>query len=58
MIHLGVQNPLGQRLLQIIEQAVRVECSLRVGTSQQLVENGVRNTRDCQEFRARLGGST
>ena len=45
MIHLGVQNPFGQRLLQIVEQAIRVEGRLGIGASQQLVEDGVRNTR-------------
>ena len=45
MIHLGVQHPLGQGLLQIVEQAIRVERGLRIRTRQQLVENGVRNTR-------------
>ena len=33
MVHLGIQHPLGQRLLQIIEQPVRVKSGLRVGAS-------------------------
>jgi hypothetical protein len=41
MVHLGVENPLGQRLLQIVEQPVRVENRLRIGASQQLVEDSV-----------------
>src|SRR5216684_9251793 len=45
VVHLGVQHPLGQRLLQIIKQAVRIESRLRIGASQKLVEDGVRNTR-------------
>ena len=45
MIHLGVENPLGQRLLQIVEQAIRVEGRLWIGAGQQLVEDGVRNAR-------------
>src|SRR5580700_2562130 len=45
MIHLGVQHSLGQRLLQIIKQAIRVKCGLRVGTSQKLVEDGIGYTR-------------
>jgi len=46
MIHLGVQNPLGQRLLQIIEQAIRIECALCVGASQKLVRmaSGIRGS--------------
>ena len=45
MVHLGVQRPLGQRLLQLVEQAVRIERRLRIGAGQQLVEDGVRNLR-------------
>src|SRR4051794_12010769 len=44
VVHLGVQRPLGQRLLQAVEEAVRVEGRLRIGTRQQLVEDRVRNT--------------
>jgi hypothetical protein len=45
MIHLGVENPFGQGLLQIVDQPVRVEGRLGVGAGQQLVEDSVRNTR-------------
>ena len=45
MIHLGVENPFGQRLLQIVDQPVRVEGRLGIGAGQQLVEDGVRNAR-------------
>jgi hypothetical protein len=44
MVHLGVEHPLGQRLLQIVEQAVGIESGLRVGATQKLVEDGVRYT--------------
>src|SRR3954463_4574498 len=44
VVHLGVQRPLGQRLLQAVEEAVRVDGRLRIGTRQQLVEDRVRNT--------------
>ena len=50
MVHLGVQRPLGQRLLQIVEQAVRVERRLRIGAGQQLVEDRIRNLRPHTEF--------
>ena len=45
MVHLGIQHPLGQRLLQFVKQAIRIEDCRRVGTSQKLVENGIRNKR-------------
>jgi hypothetical protein len=45
MIHLGVQNPFGQRLLQNVEQTIGIEYRFRVSTGQQLVEDGVRNMR-------------
>ena len=38
MIHLRVQHPLGQRLLQLVQQAVLLERDLRVRAGQQLVE--------------------
>src|SRR6201990_260748 len=45
MIHLSVENPFRHGLLQGIEQPIRGEHRLRVGASQQLVEDSVRNTR-------------
>src|ERR1051326_2213149 len=44
MVHLGVQHPFGQGFLQIVEQTIRIESRLGVGTGQQLVEKGIRNT--------------
>jgi len=41
MVHLGVENSFRQSPLQAIEQPVRVENRLRVGASQQLVEDTV-----------------
>ena len=41
MVHLGVEDSFRQGLLQIVEQPVRVENRLRIGASQQLVENSV-----------------
>jgi len=45
MVHLGIENPFGQRLLQFIDQPVRVENRLGVGAGQQLVKDGVRYPR-------------
>jgi hypothetical protein len=45
MIHLRVQPPLGQRLLQLIERAVLLERGLRIPASRQLVERGIGNDR-------------
>ncbi|MBN9314173.1 MAG: tyrosine-type recombinase/integrase [Devosia sp.] len=42
VIHPGVQGPLGERLLQIVEQPVRVEGGLGVGAAQKLVQKRVR----------------
>jgi hypothetical protein len=44
MLHLGVQRPLGQRLLQVIEPAIGIEGRLRVRASQQLIQQRVGNT--------------
>jgi hypothetical protein len=41
VVHLGVQRPLGERLLQLVEQAARIERRLRVGAGQELVEDGI-----------------
>lgn len=43
MVHLGVQSPLGQRLLQIVEKTVGIECRLGIGAGQKLVKAPVRN---------------
>ncbi|WP_299131727.1 hypothetical protein [uncultured Amaricoccus sp.] len=45
MVHLGVQRPLGQRLLQIVQKAIRIKRRFRIGAGQQLVEEGIRNLR-------------
>jgi hypothetical protein len=45
MVHLGVQNPFGQCLLQVVDQPVRVEGGLGVSTRQQLIEHGIRYAR-------------
>jgi hypothetical protein len=45
VVHLGVQRPLGQGLLQAVEQAVRIERRLRIGAGQELVEDGVGDLR-------------
>ena len=41
VVHLGVQRPFGQGLLQLFEKAVRIEGRLRIGAGQQLVEQDV-----------------
>src|SRR5208337_5650464 len=41
MVHLGVQRPLGERLLQLVQQAIRVKGPLRISASQKLVKNSV-----------------
>ena len=41
MVHLGAQRPLGERLLQIVQKAIRVKGRLRISPSQKLVKNGV-----------------
>ena len=45
MVHLGIENPFGQGLLQVIDQAVGIESRLGIGAGQQLVKHGVRNAR-------------
>src|SRR6185437_6671908 len=44
MVHLGVENPFGQGLLQVVKQPSGLQGSSRVGAGQQLVEHGIRNT--------------
>src|SRR5215212_1131370 len=41
VVHLGVQRPLGQGLLQAVEETVRIERRLWIGARQQLVQKGV-----------------
>ncbi|HEX8203824.1 MAG TPA: hypothetical protein VF590_25330 [Isosphaeraceae bacterium] len=45
MVHLRVERPLGQGLLQLVEKAVRIEGRLRIGAGQQLVEQDVGDLR-------------
>src|SRR4051812_34430568 len=45
VIHLGIQDALGERLFQAVEKAVRIEGRLRIGPSQKLVQDGIRNMR-------------
>ena len=45
VVHLGTQRALGERLFQVIEKAIRVKGRLGIGPSQELVQNGIRNTR-------------
>ncbi len=45
MIHLRIQRPLRQRLLQLIEQTVALESRFRIRTGEKLVQNAVRDDR-------------
>jgi tetratricopeptide (TPR) repeat protein len=45
MVHLGVEHPFRQGLLQIVDQAIGIEGGLRIGPGQQLVKEGVRDMR-------------
>src|SRR4051812_38146210 len=45
VIHLGIQDALGERLFQAVEKSVRIKGRLRIGPSQQLVQDGIRNMR-------------
>ena len=47
--HLGIQRPLGQCLLQRVQQTVGVEHRLRVGASQQFIQHRVRDPRKRRE---------
>ena len=38
LVELGVQNPLGQRLLQLVDQPILIEYVLRIAASQKLVQ--------------------
>jgi hypothetical protein len=54
MVHLGVQRPLGQRLLQLIQQAALVKGRAGIGTRQELVQHLIRDPR---RFAAGHGGA-
>src|SRR5215213_8356561 len=41
MIHLCVENPFGQGLLQILKQTVGIKGAFGIGAGQQLIEEGV-----------------
>ena len=45
VIHLGVQRPLRQRLLQFVDQTARLKSRLRIGAGQKLVKQRVGNLR-------------
>src|SRR4051794_11089405 len=45
VIHLGIQDALGERLFQAVEKAVRIKGRLRIGPSQKLIQDGIRNMR-------------
>src|SRR4051812_32094454 len=45
VIHLGIQDALGERLFQAVEKAVRIKGRLRIHPSQKLVQDGIRNMR-------------
>src|SRR3954467_15716040 len=45
VIHLGIQDALGERLFQAVKKSVRIEGRLRIGPSQKLVQDGIRNMR-------------
>ena len=47
-IHLGVQHPLGQRLLQIPDQTTRIEHRLRVSPGKQLIQKLLWKRRLCR----------
>lgn len=57
MIHLGVQNALGEHLLQVVDQAIRGEDRLRIGTRQKLVDDCVRNNRFFASSHGKLDAS-
>src|SRR4051794_38329145 len=45
VIHLGIQDALGERLFQAVKKSVRIKGRLRIGPSQKLVQDGIRNMR-------------
>src|SRR3954464_6501115 len=45
MVHLGVENPFGQGLLQVVKKPIGLQGSSRIGAGQQLIKHGIRDTR-------------
>jgi hypothetical protein len=45
MVHLGIERPLGQSLLQFVEQAIGVKRRLRISPSQKLIQYGIGDLR-------------
>src|SRR3954470_15890006 len=45
MIHLGIQGSFRERLFEAVKKAGRTKARLRIGPSQQLVQDGIRNMR-------------
>ena len=45
VVHLSVQHPFGQRLFQRVKHAVRAEGGPGIGTVEQLVKQGIRDSR-------------
>src|SRR3954469_7998020 len=45
VIHLGIQDALGERLFQTVKKSVRIKGRLGIGPSQKLVQDGIRNMR-------------
>lgn len=43
-VHFRIEHAFGQRLLQVVQQAIGLECRLRVSSRQQFVQNLVRET--------------
>ena len=54
VVHLGVQRPLGQRPLQLVDQAVPAEGGLRITAGQELVQQLVRDDRGFASCHARV----
>jgi hypothetical protein len=55
MVHLGIQRPLGQRLLEMVQLAALIEGSTGFRAGQQLVQHHVR---DMRRFATGHGGSS
>ena len=54
MVHLGIQRPLRQRALQLVDQAVPAKSGLRITASKELVEQCVRDNRCFAACHARV----